>query len=399
MSTFIRLLQSPLEVSVAHPLLSTEHPHRRMQTQSCPSVNTTEDNTGHSFVFIILKKGRKREKCSKHIHFNGTRLAQTERLNSKMLSFEVFLKPSVSLRNQINPVTQNLTVPEQPKQTWFKRSHRFGPHRRMNYKHQQRMPGMAGHSSHIGSMSDVGHLASGKDSKQRKGPCNGVYWMNLSMSCALRHPASPDPNLHSQDKYLCHHSPSVPGHKLNLSSIILVQRYNFPPPSNEFRTSEQARDGTSLNMTKYFGILIFFVCGYYLYKMTWSHTPRKACQLDKWLTVTFIATVGPYKVQAVEGVKLRVFVSLKWPRLTTLYDNVPTVHQLNWHLNLSVALQMPTFFGEQILFNVHSLWVIVHVREEGWFSGGREWREWGYEWDKEKAVKINSKINIKQAAS
>lgn len=100
--------------------------------------------------------------------------------------------------------------------------------------------------------------------------------------------------------------------------------------------------------------------------MTWSHTPhQKACQQDKWLTVTFIATVGPYKVQAVEGVKLRVFVSLKWPRLTTLYDNVATVHQLNWHLEQSVALQMPTFFGEQILFNVHSLWVIVHVRVWG----------------------------------
>lgn len=45
--------------------------------------------------------------------------------------------------------------------------------------------------------------------------------------------------------------------------------------------------------------------------------------------MTFIATVGPYKVQAVEGVKLQVFVSLKWPQLTTLYDNVATVHQLN----------------------------------------------------------------------
>lgn len=86
----------------------------------------------------------------------------------------------------------------------------------------------------------------------------------------------------------------------------------------------------------------------------------KGCQLDKWLTVTFTATVGPCKVQAAEGVKLRVFVSLKWPRLTTLYDNVPTVHHLNWHLNLSVALQMLTFLEEQILFNVHSLWVIVH---------------------------------------
>ncbi len=122
----------------------------------------------------------------------------------------------------------------------------------------------------------------------------------------------------------------------------------------------------------------WFFCGYYLYKMTWSHTTHwRAFQLDKWLTVTFIATVGPYKVQATEGVKLRVFVSLKWPRLTTLYDNVPTVHQLNWHLNLSVALQMPTFFGEQILFNVHSLWVIARVCEGGWFSvegreGGRE---------------------------
>lgn len=76
--------------------------------------------------------------------------------------------------------------------------------------------------------------------------------------------------------------------------------------------------------------------------------------------------MGPYKVQAVEGVKLRVFVSLKWPWLTTLYDNVPTVHQLNWHLNLSVALQMATFFGEQILFNVLSLWVIVHVCACAW---------------------------------
>lgn len=120
---------------------------------------------------------------------------------------------------------------------------------------------MAGYSLHIGSMSDVGHLASGKDSKQRKGPSNGVHWINLSMSCALRHPASPDPNLHSQDKYLCHHSPSVPGHKFNLSSIILVQRYNFPPPLTvtSLRPPKQARDGTSsLNMTKHFGIQIFY---------------------------------------------------------------------------------------------------------------------------------------------
>lgn len=45
--------------------------------------------------------------------------------------------------------------------------------------------------------------------------------------------------------------------------------------------------------------------------------------------MTFIATVGPYKVQVVEGVKVQVFVSLKRPQLTTLYDNVATVHQLN----------------------------------------------------------------------
>lgn len=125
---------------------------------------------------------------------------------------------------------------------------------------------MAGYSLHTGSKSDVGHLASGKDSKQRKGPSNGVHWINLSMSCALRHPASPDPNLHSQDKYLCHHSPSVPGHKFNLSSIILVQRYNSPPShSNEFKTSKQARDRTSsLNMTKHFGIQIFFFFFFWL---------------------------------------------------------------------------------------------------------------------------------------
>lgn len=32
------------------------------------------------------------------------------------------------------------------------------------------MPGMVQHSLHSGSMSDAGHLASGQDSKQRKGP-------------------------------------------------------------------------------------------------------------------------------------------------------------------------------------------------------------------------------------
>lgn len=127
-------------------------------------------------------------------------------------------------------------------------------------KNEQQAPAEVGcpawrmHSSRAGSMSDVGHLASGQDSKQRKGPSNGVHWINLSMSCALRHPALPDPNLHSQDKYLCHHSPSVPGHKFNLSSIILVLRYNFPPPcSNEFKTPEQARDRISpLRMTRHF---------------------------------------------------------------------------------------------------------------------------------------------------
>lgn len=86
---------------------------------------------------------------------------------------------------------------------------------------------MAGYSLHIGSMSNVGHLASGKDSRQRKGPSSGFRWINLSKSCAFRHPASTDPNLYSQDKYRCHRSPSVPGHKFNLSSIILVRRYNF----------------------------------------------------------------------------------------------------------------------------------------------------------------------------
>lgn len=122
------------------------------------------------------------------------------------------------------------------------------------------------------------------------------------------------------------------------------------------------------------GIRIFFVVIICIKWLDLTLPHRKACQLDKWLTVTFIATVGPYKVQAMEGVKLRVFVSLKWPRLTTLYDNVPTVHQLNWHLNLSVVLQMPTFFWEQILFNVHSLWVIVHVYvgKYGFYGGGNE---------------------------
>lgn len=174
-----------------------------------------------------------------------------------MLSFKIYLKLSVTLRNQINPVTQNRTTNKHGStrvkdlaltEEWTTSISRG------------RMPGMAGHSSHTGSMSDVGHLASGQNSKQRKGPSNGVHWINLSMSCALRHPASPDPNLHSQDKYLCHHSPSVPGHKFNLSSIILVQRYNFPPPNNVFKTSEQARDETSLlNMTKHFGNPDFFL--------------------------------------------------------------------------------------------------------------------------------------------
>lgn len=131
---------------------------------------------------------------------------------------------------------------------------------------------MAGYSLHIGSMSDVGHLASGKDSKQRKGPSNGVHWINLSMSCALRHPASPDPNLHSQDKYLCHHSPSVPGHKFNLSSIILVQRYNFPRPphSNEFKTSKtgQGWDLVTEHDKAFWNPDFLFFCAYYLYKMT-----------------------------------------------------------------------------------------------------------------------------------
>lgn len=172
---------------------------------------------------------------------------------------------------------------------------------------------MAGYSSHAGSMSDVGHLASGRDSKQRKGPSNGVHGINLSMSGALRRPASSDPSLHFQDKYLCHRSPSVPGHKFNLSSIIRGLSYNFPPLHNESKTSKRDRDGTLLvapQRTTWQSILDF-LCGYYLYKMTWSHTPCwKACRrLDKWLTVTFIAAVGPYKVQAVEGVKLWVFVS------------------------------------------------------------------------------------------
>lgn len=142
------------------------------------------------------------------------------------MSFTIkrFLKLPATLRNQINPVTYNLTVSEYPQQTCFRNS---GLTKTSISK--GRMPSMAGHSSHIGSMSDAGHLASGQDSKQRKGPSNGVHWINLSMSCALRHPASPDPNLHSQDKYLCHHSPSVPGHKFNLSSIILLWMYNFPP--------------------------------------------------------------------------------------------------------------------------------------------------------------------------
>lgn len=56
----------------------------------------------------------------------------------KTFSFKISLKFSATLRNQINPVTQNLTVPEYPKQTWFKMSQRFRPHKRMNYKHQQR---------------------------------------------------------------------------------------------------------------------------------------------------------------------------------------------------------------------------------------------------------------------
>lgn len=148
--------------------------------------------------------------------------------NSETLSFKISLKLCVTLRNQINPVTQNHT----PNKHGSKRVKDLGPTEEWTTSISRgRMPGMAGHSSHIGSMSDVGHLASGQDSKQRKGPSNGVHWINLSMSCALRHPASPDPNLHSQDKYLCHHSPSVPGHKFNLSSIILVQRYNSPPTS------------------------------------------------------------------------------------------------------------------------------------------------------------------------
>lgn len=58
---------------------------------------------------------------------------------------------------------------------------------------------------------------------------------------------------------------------------------------------------------------------------------RLDLRLAKWINdgLTFIATVGPYKVQVVEGVKLQVFVCLKRPQLTTLYDNVATVHQLN----------------------------------------------------------------------
>ena len=62
----------------------------------------------------------------------------------------------------------------------------------MNYQgpnRRARLPGQAGHSSHAGSMSDAGHLASGQDSKTKeKSQAMAFHWMNLSMSRALRRP-------------------------------------------------------------------------------------------------------------------------------------------------------------------------------------------------------------------
>ena len=149
---------------------------------------------------------------------------------------------------------------------------------------------MQGHSSHAGSMSDAGHLASGQDSKTKeKVPSNGFpldEFVNVwrLKACGPRL----TPSLPSEDKYLCHRSPPVPGHKFNLSSIIPAESYNFPPPpSNETESrgtwstgegegkADPWTDGRThrrtvplrQRVTSESTFSLFFY-GYYLYEMT-----------------------------------------------------------------------------------------------------------------------------------
>lgn len=230
--------QSPLEVSDVHPLLCVIYHPTTTETHSSAPQQTAE-MMQDKWLWVWLKK-----------EYDWPKRQPVK------LRGETF----VTCKNRFYSVCRNQIKPGRPLSVTLCGYPKTFQASEWQASAEAACPAWWGHSSHTGSMSDVGHLASGQDSKQRKGPSTGVHWMNLSMSRALRHPARSDPptsilkintsvtiHLQSLDTNLtCHPSSFCWG-------IILL------PLSNEFRTSEQATDGTSAqNVTKHSGLQSFF---------------------------------------------------------------------------------------------------------------------------------------------